>query len=53
MSSNFPKIPNVVGKNIVIGEDFDVMKKNCMEKYSEVSNRQHNKITFIHKTLAN
>ncbi|XP_070494701.1 protein cortex [Chironomus tepperi] len=35
MSSNFPKIPHVVGKNIVIGEDFDVMKKISMEKYSE------------------
>lgn len=53
MSSNFPKIPNVVGKNIVIGEDFDVMKKNSMEKYSEVSNRENRKITFIHKNLPN
>lgn len=31
MTSQFPKIPSIVGKNYVIGEDFDVMKRNSME----------------------
>lgn len=31
MSSQFPKIPNVVEKNYFCGEDFDVMKRNSMD----------------------
>jgi hypothetical protein len=31
MSSQFPKIPRIVNKNYVVGEDFDVMKRDSME----------------------
>lgn len=30
MSSLFPKIPSYVDKNYVIGENFDVMKRNIL-----------------------
>ncbi|KAG5671466.1 hypothetical protein PVAND_001661 [Polypedilum vanderplanki] len=33
--SQFPKVPNAVAKNYVIGRDFDVMKKNPVEKFEQ------------------